>query len=95
MPLTKDPAEIITVTFYFSSDATAVSNPAVSIDVVAGKLDPSASAMLVGAAQVEGTNVLQRVDAGLAGNTYKLRCVADDEDGERFVRADTLEVRIA
>lgn len=51
--------------------------------------------MLVGAAQVEGTNVLQRVDAGLAGNTYKLRCVADDEDGERFVRADTLDVRIA
>ena len=45
MPLTKDPAEIITVTFDFSSDATAVSNPAVSIDVVAGKLDPSASAM--------------------------------------------------
>lgn len=48
--------------------------------------------MLSGAPQVSGATVLQRVVGGLAGNTYKLRCQADDADGERWVAAAEIEV---
>ena len=92
MPLTKDPAEIVTITFDFSLDATAISNPSISVAVRTGKNDPSPETMIFGAAQVAGTNVMQRVQGGVSGTTYQLRCIADDVDGERYVRSDTLLV---
>lgn len=91
----KDPSEIITVTFDFSDVAESVSNPVVEISVVSGRDDPSASAMLSGSPVISEMNVLQRVIGGNNGNHYKLRCQIDDADGERWVVADTLEVRTA
>lgn len=93
MPLQKDPAEIITVTFDFSALATAVSTPAITCAAVSGRLDDNAAAMLSGSAQVSGLTVLQRVIGGVDGTTYKLRCQIDDADGERFVVSDLLEVK--
>lgn len=92
MPLIKDPAEIITVTFDFAAYDVTINNPVVSCDVVSGKVDASAAAMLSGAPQVSGATVLQRIIGGLSGNTYKLRCQIDDADGERWVVADELRV---
>lgn len=92
MSIIKDPAEIITVTFDFSALATAASNPTITCTVFGSVADPAASSMLTGSPQVSGTNVLQRVSGGIAGATYKLRCVIDDADGERWVVADRLEV---
>ena len=46
MPLIKDPAEIITVTFDFAAYDVTINNPVVSCDVVSGKVDASAAAML-------------------------------------------------
>jgi hypothetical protein len=95
MSLVKDPAEIITITFDFSALATAVSNPTITCTVFGSVADPSASAMLSGLPQISGTSVLQRVTGGISGATYKLRCVVDDADGERWVVADRLEVTTA
>ncbi len=92
MSIVKDPAEIITVTFDFSALATAASNPTITCTVFGSVADQAASSMLTGSPQVSGTNVLQRVSGGIAGATYKLRCVIDDADGERWVVADRLEV---
>jgi hypothetical protein len=89
----KDPAEIITVTFDFSDYATTCSNPVVTCLAVSGNLDPSASAMLSGSPQINGALILQRIIGGQDGTTYKLRCEVDDEDGEHWVQADTLEVQ--
>ena len=91
MSIVKDPAEIITVTFDFSALATAVSNPVISCTVFGSVADPSASAMLSGSPQISGTSVLQRITGGISGATYKLRCVIDDADGERWVVADNIE----
>lgn len=88
----KDPSEIITVTFDFTALATSVGSPVVSCSVFSGREDPGASAMLSGSPQITGTTVLQRVIGGLPGNTYKLRCQIDDADGERWVVADELSV---
>jgi len=93
--MTKDPSEIITVTFDFSGTATSCTNPSVAISVVAGREDSNASSMLSGTPQVDGTSILQRVIGGLNGNTYKLRCEIDDADGEHWVVADTLTVQSA
>ena len=92
MTLVKDPSEIITVTFDFSALATAASNPVITCVVFGSIADPSASAMLTGSPQVNGTSILQRISGGVSGATYKLRCVIDDVDGERWVVADKLEV---
>lgn len=93
--MTKDPAEIVTVTFDFSGVATACAAPVVSISVIAGRDDAGSAGMLSGAPQIDGTSVLQRLIGGIDGNTYKLRCQIDDADGERFVVADTVVVGAA
>lgn len=93
--MNKDPAEIITVTFDFAALATSAANPVVTCTVIAGVIDPAVTAMLAGPPQIDGTAVLQRISNGLGGNIYKLRCEIDDSDGERWVLADTLVVRIA
>lgn len=89
----KDPAERITVTFDFGALATAISNPVVTCTVVAGRLSSVAEAMRSGNPEVSGTKVMQRIIGGVSGNTYRLRCEVDDEDGERWVLSDLLTVQ--
>ena len=91
----KDPAEVVTITFDFSTLATSVATPVVTCEAIHGRADDNAAAMLSGAASISGLTVLQRITGGQAGTTYKLRCQIDDADGERWVVADTLEVRTA
>ena len=90
----KDPAEKVVVTFDFSALATTVSTPVVTAESAGGANDPSPSAILSGSPSVSGAQVLQLVIGGVANADYKLRCQIDDGT-ERFVVADTLQVRTA
>ena len=91
----KDPAEIITIEFDFAGLSAAVLNPQISIAPVQGADDPGAAAMLSGALSLSGTEVRQRVIAGLDGTSYELRCIADTPDGSRYVIAGLLPVQHA
>lgn len=92
----KDPAEVVTLGFDFAALAPglALSAPAVSATVATGT-DAAPAALLSGAATIEGTRVLQRVQGGLAGVTYTLRAQVDAADGSRWVLAGLLPVRVA
>ena len=90
----KDPAEKVVVTFDFSALATTVSTPVVSAESAGGTNDPTPSAILSGSPNVSGAQVLQLVVGGVPGADYKLKCQVDD-GAERFVVADTLQVRSA
>ena len=91
----KDPAEIITITFDFSEIATSISSPVVEATHKRGTTDAAPSAVLSGSAAVSGLKVLQTVLGGLAGADYVLRCQVEANDGQRFVLAGTLPVRVA
>lgn len=71
----KDPADVITVEFDFSADATAVTAPSITISAASGT-DADPSLMLVGAPTVSGAVVLQRIQGGINGVLYALQCLA-------------------
>lgn len=91
----KDPAEIITVTFDFSHLADAVSAPVVTCNLARGLPHDDIPDMLLGAPEIIGRRILQRLTGGQAGNSYRLRCQIDDADGERWVVAGVMPVRRA
>jgi hypothetical protein len=92
----KDPAEIITIPFDFSSEIgeLAIVGQAVTITVETGA-DPDVASMLNGAATIAASDVLQSVKLGVNGVNYALRCLATLSDGQKLVRAATLPVRVA
>lgn len=92
----KDPAEIITVTFDFSDEigAATISSTDVTITVANGT-DPAVASMLNGAEVVSGALVYQSVMLGVNGNNYVPRCEATLSDGRVLVRAALLPVRVA
>jgi len=73
----KVPAEIIPVTFDFSSlPLTAVDSVvSVTVTVITGT-DAAAAAMLQGAPVLTGVKAVQLVKAGVAGVRYNLACLA-------------------
>ena len=89
-----DPEEIITVTFDFTGVATEISDPVVTVGQSL-LWDPDISQMISGALQVSGLCVLQRFIGGMPGNKCTVRCVVNDEDGERFVAANALHIDTA
>lgn len=82
----KDPAESVVVEFAFDGELLAIDSAVMSIAVIDGA-DPAAAAMLVGALQIQGTSVLQRISAGLDQVNYALRCVATHGEDVRVNRA--------
>jgi hypothetical protein len=89
----KDPSEIITLTFDFAALAASVANPVLTVTRLSGTADPTPQAILSGAAQVSGAQVLQQIVGGVAGTHYHLRCQVDTPDGSRYVLAADLPVR--
>lgn len=84
-----DPEEIVALTFDFSALATEIvtsaESPQVSISRHSGADDArDLSAMLVGAPQVIGLTVRQKVTASVNGTTYTVRCRVDTPEGYRF-----------
>lgn len=90
----KDPAEIITIPFDFSSEigAATISSVVVTITVANGT-DANVAAMLNGAATISGSSALQSVTLGVNAVDYALRCLATLNNGQKILRAGTLPVR--
>ena len=90
----KDPDEIITVAFDFSSEigVLTISSVAVTITVSNGT-DAAVASMLNGAAQISGSDALQSFKLGVSAVDYALRCLGTLSDGQKILRAATLPVR--
>lgn len=73
----KHPLENFPVEVDFASDTASIATAAVSISVYLGT-DPNPAAVLVGALQISGSKVLQRVAAGILGVQYLLRTTCSD-----------------
>lgn len=89
----KDPAESIVLEFDFSSELAAVSSATVAVSVYEGA-DATPAAMLDGAVQISGASVFQRIEGGVAGVSYTMRCVATS-GSDVLVRSDMMPVRTA
>lgn len=77
--------EIKAVKFDFTTEAgleAILTLPTVTCVVVSG-VDPSPGSMLVGAAFVDGPFVIQKVQPGVVGASYKLRALVSDASGYR------------
>lgn len=71
----KDVAEAYAVEFKFDRVLASVTSATVTVSLLAGT-DPDPGSLLDGAAQSSGMSVYQRIKSGVAGCTYKLKCVA-------------------
>lgn len=70
--------EIVDVAFDYSAElqtGETITSQAVSVALESGS-DPTPSALLAGSATVAGSDVVQRIGGGQAGNVYRLRCLA-------------------
>lgn len=89
----KDPSESIVVEFDFSDLATAISTPAVTVQVPAGSIDGNPSAILSGGPVISGAKVQQRIVGGLHGVDYWLQCLAVSGTGDTLTIDAVLPVR--
>jgi len=86
--------EIKEVRFDFSTEAasaTTLSAPTVTCVVLDG-VDASPSAILSGSPTVSGKDVVQRIQPGVVGCTYKLHAFATDSSGLRHHIAAKMSV---
>ncbi len=73
--------EIKAVRFDFSTETSAaLSAPVVTPELLEGT-DPAYASVLLGSPTVVGLEVVHKIQPGVAGCTYKLRCVVTDADG--------------
>ena len=88
----KDPSEIIPITFDFSSLVATVTSATV---VVLDKTGTDVSgSMLSGSKTLSGATVVQKIQAGSAGQSYRIKVTADGTEG-RFVLIASLPVELA
>lgn len=88
----KDPEEIVPLTFDFAALTDTPSNPVVSLAHHKGTIDPNVGAMLIGSPLVVGAQVRIKVQNGLNGSTYRLRCKVESPEGNKWVLAGYLPV---
>jgi TRAP-type uncharacterized transport system substrate-binding protein len=91
----KDPAEIVTLTFDFSALTTTVTAFTIAISRIGGAADAAPLSMLSGSGSIVGAKVLQKIIGGVDGATYDVKCTADAADGSRYALADLLAVAAA
>lgn len=92
----KDPAEVVTLAFDFSPLIGKATITACSVGAMVYRgLDAAPAATLAASADALGSVVLQRVQGGVAGVTYRLKAQIDASDGNRYVLAGLLPVRVA
>lgn len=89
----KSPGEIIHVTFEMKNLTAAPLTPTVTITQLSGPADSNVATMAVGAPQISGTQVRQKVQGGLNGCNYAVKCQIDTTEGYRYVEVATLPVR--
>lgn len=89
----KDPSEITTVSFDFSSrTSAALSNPVVSITVRWGT-ETTATLAKSGSATISGSTVTQKFTGGADMNDYNLKCLADTASGDKVAVDCVMAVR--
>ena len=86
----KDPAEKFAISFDFTALMASITTATVTVEVISG-VDATPSTLLNGSPQISGTTVLQRVDDGVSGAVYRLRCLANNAT-ESFVLVAALPV---
>lgn len=91
----KDPEEIKVIKFAFARElngATIATISYVTPSVQKG-VDASPGLVALGVPVVSGTDVLQRMQAGVDGVVYKWRAKVVDSNGNVHVVSDTVQVR--
>jgi hypothetical protein len=91
----KDPEEIKVLKFAFARELAGASIALVTsvIPTVYKGADPNPGAVVLGAPVVSGTDVLQRMQGGLADVAYKWRAKVTDSNGNVHVVADWVLVQ--
>lgn len=91
----KDPSEVILLGFDFSNLTTLITGtPSVVCTRIGGKADNNPASMVLGAAAVQsGYRVVQRIQGGVNGTDYELRCTVSTSDNQTFVKVGHLPVR--
>lgn len=89
----KDPAEAFAVEFDFTALLASITTTSCTATMSNGEA-ATAGEILDGTAQIVGTKVRQRVDSGLVGRDYEIRCTASDGI-ETYVLVAILPVRKA
>lgn len=89
----KRPAENVVLEFDFTKWSVSVALRSMTVSVSYGTADANPTALLSGAAQVQGAKVLQRVVGGNVGTHYKIACEVLGADGVSiYVLDDVLPV---
>lgn len=91
-PKSAQEIEVFTFDYYnlLSIGETLVS-AAVSVTVSTGT-DANPSAMLDGAPQIQGSQVLQLLQGGLSGVTYNLNCLVTTSKNQKLLLTGSLQV---
>jgi len=92
----KDPDERVLLEFDFAPDlpaADTVSTALVAVEAVVAGEDASPSAVLDGSPAASGQGVLQWIEAGEEGASYRLLCTATTAQGRVLVLRAVLPVR--
>lgn len=88
----KDPAEAIVMTFDFAKLIASIDSVVISISVAKG-VDPDVATMLLGSAQITGTEVKQIIRNGVADAIYLIRMDAS-LGSETYAEAVYLPVEV-
>ena len=91
----KDPEEIKIIAFPFARELAGAAISAVNYvtPTTYKGTDAAPGAVVVGVPVVSGTNVLQRMQAGLDGVTYRLRAKVTDVNGNVHVNTQWVVVK--
>lgn len=89
---TKKPGETINVTFRLPAIASAVTGNTITASWRSGAAD-EAMTLALGAAHVDGTDLIVPVSGGVEGADYWLRAQIDTADGQHLIEDAVLSVR--
>lgn len=92
-PKFTDEIKVVKFPFAVELNGAAIAVAAATTCTVLVGTDASAGAMVLGVATVVGTDVLQRVQNGVDGNTYRLRAKVTDNAGNVHVIAARMQVK--
>jgi hypothetical protein len=92
---TKDPAEIIPITWNIADAGITVVEPVtVAVSVITG-IDASPASMIYGSHTITGGNIImQIIQGGVDGVTYKIKLTATLSDGTKYVHSAVFPVAV-
>ena len=91
----KDDEEVYTLGFDYTEllqTSETISSATTDIELVSGVTDPDMATMLLGSNTVNGAVVSQMVCHGVAGNVYRIDCLASTSLGNKYMLNGTLAI---